>query len=248
MSCGRCGGQITDEKTVALGRDWHKHCFTCTACGSSLPGEFFAKDGAPYCKADYFQRFLNQCAQCHQPIEGREVIKEGRHYHEMCFTCAGCHKPCDKAYFVKGGNRLCPNCNVDENVRLKPAREEAGHCGVCYKQLEQGEDSMLVNGQRYHQHCFKCEHCRRPIGPHEDYHPEEVSSKLTKACCNNCFETRAEKCYGCGGPILTGTSTSALGRRYHLQCFKCDQCHRPLPKGEMFVNDGGRIKCDSCGK
>jgi len=249
MSCGKCGLPVGGDKTIALGRDWHPDCFRCGTCGDRLPGEFFQKDGTPYCRRDYFNAFLMKCASCGQPIEGREIVDKGQHFHEACFVCAGCRKPCDKGYFTKNGAKYCPHCNIDENVGKQGERDALGHCSICYKHLNAGEPFLTVASQRYHTGCFKCEFCKRPIPGHEHYHTEEVSSKLTKACCDSCYNSgRAEVCGGCGGVLLSGTSTSALGKRFHLQCFKCASCQRVMPKGELFVVDSGNALCNSCGQ
>jgi len=240
---------VGGDKTLALGRDWHPACFTCVDCGQALPGEFFSKDGAPYCRRDYFNRFLHKCGQCGQPIEGREIVDKGLHFHESCFGCAGCGKPCDKGYFTKNGVKYCPRCNIDENVGKQAEIEALGHCAICYSNFKPGEGYLSEGANRYHAGCFKCEICKRPIPGHEKYHTEEVSSKLTKACCNSCYNGgRAELCGGCGGVLLSGTSTSALGKRFHLHCFKCGNCQRVMPKGEMFINDNGRALCNPCGR
>jgi len=247
MSCSKCYGALGREKTVAAGKEYHPACFVCASCGCSLPGEFYQRDGQPYCKDHFASIFLPPCASCGQPIEGKEVIDKGRHYHEKCFHCSGCGQPCDKGYFERGGAKYCPNCNIDANVKLQPSRQASGHCAICYKHFQSGEDHLQIGTEKYHKHCFKCELCKRPIGDGQ-YYTEEITSKLSKGCCESCY-ARAERCYGCGSVILSGTHTSALGRKYHIKgCFKCENCNTEMPKGTMFVNDNGRVLCPTCGR
>lgn len=54
------------------GRSYHKECFVCRACKTSLAGVKFAtKDGMPFCPACYVKKFSRRCEFCAQPISGK---------------------------------------------------------------------------------------------------------------------------------------------------------------------------------
>ena len=54
---------------VAMGRQWHPHCFKCYQCGVPLsPNNFKEKDGKPYCNQHFQEMFLPKCYGCKLPI------------------------------------------------------------------------------------------------------------------------------------------------------------------------------------
>ena len=56
--CAGCGGKIVDRYfLMAVDKQWHVSCLTCTDCRVQLDSELtcFAKDGRIYCKEDYYR-------------------------------------------------------------------------------------------------------------------------------------------------------------------------------------------------
>ena len=54
------GGYVT-----AMGARWHRGCFACGACGGAIGGTHFAtRDGAPYHRSCYRERFAPRCGVC----------------------------------------------------------------------------------------------------------------------------------------------------------------------------------------
>lgn len=52
------------------------------------------------------------------------------------------------------------------------------------------------------------------------------------------------KCAGCHSPILQ-QPTSAMGKQWHPQCFKCCDCRKALNPSN-FRENGGKPFCDDC--
>lgn len=72
----------------AMGFDWHEDHFVCTVCKKTLAGEsFFEKNGQPYCRADYEERFADKCALCLKPITDKAIIALNEKWHQACFKC-----------------------------------------------------------------------------------------------------------------------------------------------------------------
>jgi hypothetical protein len=46
------------------------------------------------------------------------------------------------------------------------------------------------------------------------------------------------KCFECNSPLLYGNVLTALGRRYHASCFKCEGCGLVFKSNESFVQKG----------
>jgi DNA-directed RNA polymerase subunit RPC12/RpoP len=48
--CAKCGRDVEDTVTTAMGKHYHKNCFTCNNCGQQLGNSFVvSKDGRPTC-------------------------------------------------------------------------------------------------------------------------------------------------------------------------------------------------------
>mmetsp|Transcript_11220 Transcript_11220/g.13877 ORF Transcript_11220/g.13877 Transcript_11220/m.13877 type:complete len:154 (-) Transcript_11220:16-477(-) len=48
--CGRCGNILTESYITALNKCWHKSCFTCFNCGTTL-SKFEQVNGEPSCSS-----------------------------------------------------------------------------------------------------------------------------------------------------------------------------------------------------
>ena len=65
--------------------------------------------------------------------------------------------------------------------------------------------------------------------------------------CTSCFESHySSRCYGCKLPIkVNSVFTTALGRKYHRECFKCDKCRTNII-GSKFLTLNGEPICSIC--
>lgn len=143
--CGTCNNVVYGTATVALDRKFHPDCFKCVICTAQLTGEFYDIHGRPHCKRDYERMLLPTCGICSKPIEGTQVHdREGNYYHDMCFRCQKCNGSVVEGYFIVAGKRLCPHCNVDNNIDKAPERQELGHCSTCYKRFAHGDGMFRV--------------------------------------------------------------------------------------------------------
>ncbi|XP_078740644.1 uncharacterized protein LOC144953863 [Lampetra fluviatilis] len=94
--CAGCGRAICERYyLLAVDRAWHTACLRCCECARPLECELtcFSKDGAIYCKRDYYRRFsVQRCARCHLGIAAAELVMRARAavYHVACFTCSAC--------------------------------------------------------------------------------------------------------------------------------------------------------------
>ncbi|XP_075911770.1 uncharacterized protein LOC116938315 isoform X2 [Petromyzon marinus] len=94
--CAGCLRPISERYyLLAVDRAWHTACLRCCDCARPLESELtcFSKDGAIYCKRDYYRRFsVQRCARCHLGIAAAELVMRARAavYHVACFTCSAC--------------------------------------------------------------------------------------------------------------------------------------------------------------
>lgn len=101
------GGVLYGEQT------WHKECFTCFSCNSSLASKAFSiHDDNRYCMDCYAKFFAKQCEICITPIIGGEYFTlEDSNFHKECFKCSRCEISLANEGFVREGlELLCGSC------------------------------------------------------------------------------------------------------------------------------------------
>ena len=112
QTCGKCNEAVSGDVINAMGKHWHPHHFVCAYCGCGFPdGQFFPKDGQPYCKTHYLTQSQANCAGCGQAISGRVVEAFGKKYHPEHFVCGFCMNPLGGAgYIEKDSKPYCKPC------------------------------------------------------------------------------------------------------------------------------------------
>ncbi|UMM10306.1 hypothetical protein L5515_000135 [Caenorhabditis briggsae] len=114
--CSKCKKVITAGGVTYKNEPWHRECFCCTNCNSSLAGQrFTSKDEKPYCANCYGDLFAKRCNACTKPITGiggaKFISFEDRHWHNDCFICAQCTTSLvGKGFITDGHEILCPEC------------------------------------------------------------------------------------------------------------------------------------------
>lgn len=112
--CAGCGEDIrSGQSLLALEKQWHLWCFTCTKCGCLLAGEYMGRDGKPYCEKDYQTEFGVTCAGCGGYIIGKVLQAGEKHYHPQCSRCARCHGVFGEGQemFLQGSEIWHPDCS-----------------------------------------------------------------------------------------------------------------------------------------
>ncbi|XP_078721704.1 LIM homeobox transcription factor 1-beta [Lampetra fluviatilis] len=117
-------------------------------------------------------------------------------------------------------------------------RPESGEvCAGCARPIE---DRFLlrVSDASWHERCLQCAACRQPL----------TRSCYTRERRNYCRpdydKLFGRKCAGCMGSVAPSELVMrALESVYHLGCFSCCVCERPLRKGDEFVLKEGQLFC-----
>ncbi|EEB12479.1 limpet, putative [Pediculus humanus corporis] len=67
--CVKCNKIITSGGVTYKNEPWHRECFTCTNCNTSLAGQrFTSRDEKPYCADCFGELFAKRCTACSRPI------------------------------------------------------------------------------------------------------------------------------------------------------------------------------------
>uniref|UniRef100_A0A915N6Z8 LIM zinc-binding domain-containing protein n=1 Tax=Meloidogyne javanica TaxID=6303 RepID=A0A915N6Z8_MELJA len=73
--CCKCKKVISTGGVTYKNEPWHRECFCCTNCNTSLAGQrFTSKDEKPYCADCYGELFAKRCSACVKPITGKELF------------------------------------------------------------------------------------------------------------------------------------------------------------------------------
>ncbi|XP_015605900.1 zinc finger protein 845 isoform X3 [Cephus cinctus] len=114
--CVKCNKIITSGGVTYKNEPWHRDCFTCSNCSTSLAGQrFTSRDEKPYCADCFGELFAKRCTACTKPITGiggtRFISFEDRHWHNDCFICAGCRTSLvGRGFITDGDDIICPEC------------------------------------------------------------------------------------------------------------------------------------------
>ncbi|XP_028903454.1 four and a half LIM domains protein 5 isoform X1 [Ornithorhynchus anatinus] len=208
--------------------------FDCHHCTESLLGKKFAlKDDAAYCIPCYDGLFSNFCEECHKAIEcsSKDLAYKGLHWHEGCFNCAKCGRSLvEKPFAAKDERLLCTECH---------ASEHSSKCSQCGRTIMPGSRKMEFKGKFWHETCFVCQRCQKPIGT------EPLISKENGNYCVPCFQKLfAHLCVSCKKEITTG-GVNVRDQPWHRECFLCAGCKKPL-SGQRFISKDERPYCVAC--
>lgn len=91
-------------------------------------------------------------------------------------------------------------------------------------------------GKAFHPEHFKCAHCKKTLATQSFFEKEGIPY-----CQEDYLDLFCDKCYKCQKPITSDT-VKALGRLYHVECFTCSTCNKPI-KPPWFYEKHGKPYC-----
>lgn len=168
--CAHCNQAITDRCVTALDKKWHTHCFVCTQCTSPFQGNFFERDGRPYCDKCFHQVFAPRCRSCNQPVLGDCVNALGAQWHPEHFNCQYCRRAFTGTFFEYEGMPYC-EAHYYEKMGSSCAGCQQAISGACVDAL----------GKKWHPEHFVCAFCMNKL------EGSSYSEKNSKAYCRPCF-------------------------------------------------------------
>lgn len=96
-------------------------------------------------------------------------------------------------------------------------------------------------GRLYHQECFKCFTCQKPLGE------KFFTTGSEQPSCEECFQKlHCPKCGICNQPVSSEGVVIKDKEEdvFHSDCLKCSKCFNP-PEGKFFTMDE-EIICEGC--
>ncbi|XP_065667450.1 testin isoform X2 [Hydra vulgaris] len=224
------------EFTKAMEKSWHVEHFCCWQCDVPITGKkYIIINKRPYCQRCYVKSMANTCFECKQPIspESKDFFVKDRHYHKECLVCSSCKKALESQTFSFVNERpLCHACRgVDP--------EKSKFCKSCEKPFLPEEKKVGVGENYFHERCFLCTECQKPIGSQKF-----IRKADGRRLCNDCFETTAKPCFKCK-ELIRGSSIKFEENMYHTKCFFCENCKKELG-GAQFYKYETNPYCDDC--
>ena len=217
--CKKCKGKVYDLERVTCKKGvWHKACFNCSGCKTSLNSTlvmaFETPDDQVYCKSCYKERFgegstpliytdvtnIKQvtedgCVRCSGVVFEAEKIKvsERHWFHKSCFSCKQC----------KG--------NLDIlKLNIGPGGEV--FCKTCYRQMLEAEK-----------------------------YGKSVNTDTIKASPED-----KRGCPRCGGKVFEAEKVPTKNRWFHKSCFSCNLCSHKLDLSSFVEGPQDEVFCQTC--
>ncbi|XP_038822729.1 four and a half LIM domains protein 3-like isoform X2 [Salvelinus namaycush] len=170
--------------------------FDCGECKESLYGrKYIQVEDVPHCIPCYDRLYANTCQKCKELIahNARELFYEDRHYHEHCFRCFRCDRSlADEPFTSQEEALLCNDCYRNEF---------SSKCVACDKTVMPGSKKLEYGGSAWHEDCFVCHGCEKPIGG-QSFIPDKDDYY-----CVPCYEGRfTPRCSRCKKGLARGST------------------------------------------
>jgi len=271
-NCGICKKLITDEGMTAFGKFYHKDCFKCCVCKQKISGKFFERGGKPYCAKD-FAKLQDECCICKQKIKGDAIELAKKHYHPECCKCQMCGETVRGKYYVHNGQPICEvdyksradKCSVcgeiivgayynigDKILCENDYKANCESCPRCGNEVS-GTEIVRITNACFHPGCFTCVECDKKL-VHESFISDD---KFNIYCEEDYNRKKACRCSYCKKPIApkpgekTVPRLRALGKDFHPDCFKCEDCGMLLDsrvKGKECYPWRNHVLCLRCNR
>ncbi|QQP39101.1 CLUMA_CG020903_ isoform A, partial [Caligus rogercresseyi] len=126
-------------------------------------------------------------------------------------------------------------------------------------------EKMIAASGWYHRHCFRCFICSLPLdstsvcdGPDSKIFCRVCYGRIRGNCKPQYFDESkiftttisgdesGDNCPRCGGRVFAAEMIASLKNVYHMKCFTCKECFRPLDKFISCDGPDGDVVCHSC--
>ncbi|KAG7336029.1 hypothetical protein KOW79_000722 [Hemibagrus wyckioides] len=182
------------------------------------------------------------CGKCGEALSRSQpaVRAMDKLFHSHCFCCMTCHRPLQGMQFYdRDGSPECEECYVNS-------------LAICSRCGERITDRVLkAVGQCFHAQCFRCTACSCTL----EGSPFITDDNNNPYCVNDYHRRFSPLCVSCNEPIIPGPGSEetlrvvALEKNFHLKCYRCEDCARPLSieaDADGCYPLDGKILCMKC--
>ncbi|KAL7420251.1 hypothetical protein Q5752_005220 [Cryptotrichosporon argae] len=211
------------------------------------------------------------CAGCGEPIIGRILSAMGHRWHPQCFKCDKCGHLLEHVSSYEHEGRAY--CHLDYHEQFAHQCHHCKTPIVDDRFITLND--AVLGQRYYHELHFFCSECGDPfLDPSRSSAPGTEASRPdlhrtatggddddaegegegeTNAFvihkghpyCERChLRLHKPKCKACARPI-PDVALSAMGAKWHAECFVCQNCAQPFANNLFFPNDGKAV-CTEC--
>ncbi|CAI2310254.1 unnamed protein product [Caenorhabditis sp. 36 PRJEB53466] len=120
-------------------------------------------------------------------------------------------------------------------------------CAGCEKRIseEDVKKNRVVSllDRMWHKNHIHCVFCKLPISDGRVF--RSTIDDLKPACYVCHIQTAHPSCFGCTLPV-TERALTAFGRLFHVDCFRCSSCNKPIPQKKGFYERDLQLYDDAC--
>ena len=234
--CGACNKPITGSGVQALGKILHPQCLTCHKCFAVLAGESFVVRGA-----NKDQAWCDDCV-AREKTTAAGSAKLPSQAGVAPFRPSNSPASPPSAASSSTSSTTYAGLTPGQRSEFLSRRDEGKtYCGKC-GDVMMGDGVTTGSGVAYHEHCFTCQACSKPILPDTPF--AERSGKVYHPTCAPGAVGGSTKCTGCG-QVLTGKFVRTSDQSpWHRECFVCTTCKKDLSAGYAMRSD--KPYCSSC--
>lgn len=191
--CPRCNDRVYfNEEKKALGKTWHKRCFTCTKCNKGLDSTNYNQNNAEVlCTACYRKtcgpRVYGYVSGASLPTT-LDVEQAGRA--SPSASSSSCSSPSLES---------CPPQHARTSSVSSINRDDPQCCPSCGKRVYFAEE-VKVQKRKWHRLCFKCQSCSKSLEPGRcSEHEKQI---YCQSCYGRMFGPRGYGYAGGSGSLL----------------------------------------------
>jgi len=273
MFCAECGTRLEMAYRAPNSSDSEIYCkqhweelfgSKCEGCNQSITGQFVNVNGKKYHQQCHSQDI--PCGGCNQRLFGESVEACGKSWHTKCFKCTLCYTPLDKDFVNRKGFPYCKRCNeeppahamsslsikADSEKKKQETQQKNQANQQLYSNIQKGKVFCAECGQMiagttisfgeslFHEDCFCCSKCGKPVAQSGF---KTVDGAAVCPTCTGGSNSGGGFCAGCGQKLV-GQFISAMGQKWHKNCFVCSSCQQPFAGG--YAEKNGMPYCSNC--
>ncbi|OAF64306.1 hypothetical protein A3Q56_07988, partial [Intoshia linei] len=160
----------------------------CKHCEKTLMGHrYVMKNEFPYHIKCFEQLFSDCCHLCKTTIlvDDKNITSNNLHWHGNCFKCFKCEDSLvNKRFVMHEENVYCEDCYE---------KEFAPKCDECKEPFKKNSSKYEYNDKKYHESCFLCKICKKPIAD-KPFVNNERHGSVCEECHNDNFGVNCVKC------------------------------------------------------
>ena len=131
-------------------------------------------------------------------------------------------------------------------------------CARCCQVIENEENGCNALGENFHNSCFHCNRCGSQLFGKRFVHSSEYLKIFkfkslildNRVYCESCYNSpevsqmlpNCSQCY----KEINDTVCMAMGRRFHVDCFRCAACRTALADQEFRLGPGPELEVGFC--